>query len=416
MKLVHKFTLWYLAITTVVLLAGGVLVFRSVVAENDEEEVRRVTGLIEDAAEALQHHGFADSVQSQFVSVRELPADAPTVPFHTKDTMGMHSRFQGTERQIKGTASFRINGRHYVISATSFAPEPEETITGVIRSISWIFVALLLIVGITSVIVSRKILSPFNASLRAMQLFDLRQKKPLALPRTRTREFAELNNFLNEMTNKALGDYQALKEFTENASHELQTPLAIMRGKLELLLESNITDEQAKLIMSAHDAIERLARTNSALALLTKLENREFQNAQPLDMSLIIARVADSFKELVEMKALSWQMSIDKHVTIKLNADLAEILLMNLLSNAIRHNVPNGTVEVRLSGDSLRITNTGAPPDVPTEQLFERFRKSNQSGDSTGLGLAIVRRICEVSGYQASYTYADGLHHITVSF
>ncbi len=416
MKLVQKFALWYLGITTVVLLAGGVLVFRSVVQENDEEEVRRVRGIIEDTVEALRKNTPADSLNSKFVTIREVSFDRPIVPLHTRDTLGYHSAFQGTERQIQGTASYRIGNKHYLISARSFAPEPEETIRGVIRSLSWIFLALLLIVAVTSVIVSRKILSPFNASLRAMQSFNLKQKKPLVLPATKTREFVELNDFLTSMTNKALRDYRALKEFSENASHELQTPLAIIRGKLELLLESDITDEQAKLIMSAHESVERLSRTNNALALLTKLENREYQSVEPLDLSAKLENAIESVGELLEMKGLLLDRAIQPSVLVNLHADLADILLMNLLSNSIRHNFSGGKIAVALNSKMLEIRNTGPAPEVPAEQLFERFRKSNQSGESIGLGLAIVKRVCEVSHYEISYTFEDGWHILRVLF
>lgn len=415
MKLVHKFTLWYLAITTVVLLAGGVLVFQSVVYQNDQEEIRRIRGLIDDAVESVRKHHTPDSARSPFVTIRELRTDLPDVPFYTKDTMGYHSTFQGAERQILGAASYRIGDRHFLISARSFAPEPEETIAGVIQSISWIFFALLVVVGVTGVVVSRRILSPFNASLRAMQLFNLKQKKPLVLPQTRTREFAVLNEFLSTMTNKALHDYQALKEFSENASHELQTPLAIIRGKLELLLESDLNDDQIKLIMAAHEAVERLSRTNKALALLTKLENREFETKE-VNLSERLQATIEVFRELLEMKTLSITTVIDKGVVVVLNKDLTEILLTNLMSNAIRHNIAGGDIRVTLTREFLEISNTGSPPEVPTEQLFERFRKSNQSSDSTGLGLAIVRRICEISRYPIEYLWIDPRHHIRIKF
>lgn len=416
MKLVSKFAVWYLTITTFVLLLGGIFVFRSVQQENDEEEVRRVRGLIEDAVASLEKGAQPDSLRSDKVDVRLLPMDKDVVAFQTIDTMAWHSHFQGTERQIKGTESFKIHGKHYLISARSFAPEPEETITGVIRSLSWIFLALLVIVGATSVLVSRRILFPFNASLRAIQTFNLKQKKPIDLPATRTEEFASLNAFLEKMTNKALQDYRALKEFTENASHELQTPLAIIRGKLELMLESDINDEQARLIMSAHEAVERLSRTNHALTLLTKLENEEYHSVEPLNLSDKLHKTIFALTELMEMKSLNLKTNVQENVYVNLHPALADILLLNLLSNAIRHNIENGSIEISLATDSLQILNTGPKPEVPTEQLFERFKKSNQSSDSIGLGLSIVKRICEASRFEISYRYEDSRHSVNIRF
>ena len=416
MRLINKFALWYLAITTLVLLAGGVIVFTSVKHENDQEEVRRLRGLMRDVVDQLKGDITPDRLQTGSVSIEELDLSAPQIKFHVKDTMGWHSEFQGTERQIKATASYKIRDKHYLITARSFASEPEETIAGIIRSLSWIFFLLLLVVGLTSILVSKKILSPFNQSLRVIHDFNLNQKEQIKLPETKTYEFRELNDFLQRMTNKALDDYRALKEFTENASHELQTPLAIIRGKLELLLESGISDEQAKLIMSAHEAIEKLSRTNQSLTLLTKLENNEYRPTESINLSVQIHNIIFSLTELMEMKSISLETDIQENVHMVIHRALADILLMNLFSNAIRHNHENGALKVRLTTQALVIQNTGSPPEIPTEQLFQRFKKSNQSGDSIGLGLSIVKRISEVSRFGVIYTYSEPWHSIEIRF
>lgn len=415
MKLVNKFALWYLAITTLVLLIGGIIVFKSVQRENDEEEVRRLRGLLADAVDRLKNEISADSVETVQFSIKKINSASPLIPFHVKDTMGWHSKFQETERQIMATASYKVGNEHYLISVRSFASEPEETIAGVIQSLSWIFFLLIIVIGLTGILVSRKILQPFNQSLTAMQRFNVKQKEQINLPDTKTKEFKALNKFLSKMTSKALDDYRILKEFTENASHELQTPLAVIRGKLELLLESDITDDQAKLIMSAHEAVEKLAKTNQSLTLLTKLENQEFEPEEIVDLSGLIHNVITSLAELMEMKTITLETAIEKNVKVKLHRGLADIMLMNLFSNAIRHNDKGGIIKVRLNAHSLLIQNTGEAPEISTDQLFQRFKKSNQSSDSIGLGLSIVKRICEVSRFSINYTYKVPLHSIEIS-
>lgn len=416
MKLVNKFAAWYLTITTLVLLIGGVIVFRIVVHENDQEEVRRLRGLMRDVVEQLSNKTSLHTLLSNQVSITELSPDVPKVQFHVRDTMGWHSEFQGTERQIKATASHKIGNKHYLISVQSFAPEPEETIAGVVQSLSWIFLLLLLVVGLTSILISKKILSPFNRSLRAMQEFHINQKERIALPQTKTKEFKELNEFLLKMTSKAMDDYRALKEFTENASHELQTPLAIIRGKLELLLDSGISDEQARLIMSAHEAVEKLSRTNQALTLLTKLENHEYESLKAINLSAQLHNIIFSLSELMEMKSISLHTDIEENVMVSFHPSLADILLMNLFSNAIRHNYEKGIIRVKLNNRMLLIQNTGLRPEIPTDQLFQRFKKSNQSDDSIGLGLSIVKRISEVSRFKINYTYDEPWHSIEIGF
>jgi signal transduction histidine kinase len=235
------------------------------------------------------------------------------------------------------------------------------------------------------------------------------------LPETASYEFKELNQFLEKMTNKALEDYRALKEFSENASHELQTPLAIMRGKLELLMETNINEEQASFILSIQNAVQKLSAVNQSLTLLTKLENQEYQ-PQRFDFSLLVDKSIAAFRELIEMKSIKLTAQTAAAVNINLNPLLADILFTNLLNNAIRHNVANGTISIVLTPASLVIENTGEPPKTNIDELFKRFKKDNQSSDSTGLGLAIVKQICELNNFNVKYLYRNGIHILTVTF
>jgi signal transduction histidine kinase len=256
--------------------------------------------------------------------------------------------------------------------------------------------------------------------MRVIQSFDLKQQEPIRLPPTRTSEFMELNQFLGRMTEKAREDYQSLKEFTENASHELQTPTAVIRGKLDLLMESDIRDEQAILIAEMQNALERLSRIHSSLTLLTKLENKEYEAKEPVCISNLMRETLNAFEELIQMKALTLEANIEKGVYVPLHAALADLLITNLVSNAIRHNFSRagegGFIRVLLSRDGLVVTNSGREPQVPTPELFERFKKGNAGSDSIGIGLAIVRQICELSGFDIVYEYKDGEHGLAVSF
>src|SRR5690606_37827427 len=133
--------------------------------------------------------------------------------------------------------------------------DTQDITDAVVKSISGIFLMMLVVTGLVGMLISKKILMPFNKTLKAMRSFRLRQREPLQLLKTRTEEFNKLNTLFEGMTSKAQQDYQTLKEFTENASHELQTPLSIIRGKLELLMESGLNDQQARLIISSQNAV-----------------------------------------------------------------------------------------------------------------------------------------------------------------
>jgi signal transduction histidine kinase len=416
MKLINKLTIWYLTITTLVLVAGAAFVFKSVQHEVDGEEIRRLRSLMADVIVNLEKDFPVDSLYNRGVEIKEIDTALAVTPFHVVDTMAWHSQGQEMERQQQATASYKIHGKHFLIYVRDYAVEREEIIEGVIDSVKWMFMLLLIFVTIAAGLISKRIFSPFRHALQAIQSFSLKQKKPIKLLPTRTKEFRELNAFLQQMTNKALDDYNSLKEFTENASHELQTPLAVMRGKLELLMESNIRDEQADLIMAVHNSVEKLSKINQSLILLAKLENREYAALQPVNFSQLTHQAISSLSELIEMKSISLQKEIMENVQVRLNPVLADILLSNLLSNAIRHNYTSGSIHVMLNASKFVIRNTGNPPEVPIGQLFQRFKKNNQSTESVGLGLAIVKQICDINHFNIQYTYANNLHTIQINF
>lgn len=423
MKLTNKFTLWYFGIMLVVLLIGGAIVYYEIQWKISSVEVARHERLNDIIAQQIRSGGdYTGHPTRKRATIALLPADS--VPkgiqsFYTRGT-GWNPEFQANEFKLVVTSFYTIDGQHYRITTYSYIPSFYQLLPGVVDSFKWILLVLLVLVGISGQLIPKYILSPFKRTLRVIQSFDLKQKEPVRLPETRTAEFRELTEFLRKMTDKAQEDYRQLKEFTENASHELQTPTAIIRGKLELLMESDIRDDQAILIAEMQNALERLSRIHSSLTLLTKLENYEYEAKDPVNFSALTREALDTFGELIQMKSLTLRTSIADNVRLPLHAALADLLLTNLLSNAIRHNSSDepgaGMIDVRLGKAGLTVSNTGREPRVPTGELFERFKKDNQSADSIGIGLAIVRQICDLHHFTVIYEYKAGIHILAISF
>jgi signal transduction histidine kinase len=416
LKLSDQFTLWFLFVTALVLLVGGIIVFNTVQREIILEDTRRLKDTIGLLAGNLQEGTALEQLDGYQVNIEELDLTTPEIPLQIMDTVVWFPPHQHYERGLRAVASVKINNKHYHITASNLVAEADEIARGVIKSLSWTFIILLILVGALSRFLSWRILAPFNQTLQAIRSFSLTKQDPLQLASTSTREFKLLNQFLEKMTRKAVGDYRSLKEFTENASHELQTPLAVIRGKLELLMETEINDKQAGLILTAHDAVEKLSKTNQALTLLTKLENQEYMSTNLINLSVVLNNALNALQELFKMKDIALEKVIAEKVEVQLNPALADILLNNLLSNAIRHNQQNGRVVVTLDPATLIIQNTGKPPHLPPKQLFQRFKKSDQSADSIGLGLAIVKQICDLNGFRVSYQYREGWHKLEVLF
>jgi signal transduction histidine kinase len=419
MKLTNKFTLWYFAIMLVVLLIGGAIVYYEIQWKISRVEVVRHQRLNDLIAQQIRSGGdYSSSPTRKRATISEIPADSMPKGISTYYTRGVgwNPEFQVNEYRLVVTSFYTIGGRSYRITSYSYIPSFYQLLPGVVDSFKWILLVLLVLVAISSKLIPKYILSPFKRTLKVIQYFDLKQRKPIRLPETRTSEFRELNLFLKKMTDKALEDYQSLKEFAENASHELQTPTAIIRGKLDLLMESDIRDDQAILIAEMQNALEKLSRIHSSLTLLTKLENKEYTSEKPVCFSELTRETLDSFQELIQMKSLMLHCHIEDNVYIALHVALADLLLTNLVSNAIRHNIPGGSIKVSLTKAGLVIGNSGAPPQLPVSELFERFKKGDPASDSIGIGLAIVRQICELMNFNIVYEYASGQHMIAISF
>lgn len=258
---------------------------------------------------------------------------------------------------------------------------------------------------------------PFNQTLEKIKNFNIKSLQPTVLGKSGIKEFDILNSFINQMTEKVSSDYKNLKEFTENASHELQTPLAITKGKLELLLqEENLTRDHMDLIESSYESIIHMSKLNKSLTLLSKIENEEFSNKGPIDVSGELKKALADFNDLIKLKNLELETDIQDEVGVENDKTLIKILLNNLLQNAIRHNNEGGKIIVHLTKSTFSIKNTGDDLDIPGEQLFERFKKGNQYEKNTGLGLSIVQKICEISLYEISYNIEKEWHMVTITF
>lgn len=416
MKLINKFTLWYLCITLTCTIAGTAITFFSIKKQLHIAAVQRLGNINNQAAEQLKDGRVPDSfIGNGKVEIRTsetLPAENTNI----SEATVVNPDTKQKEERLVVTSWYTINDKNYSISSYDFVTSSDQILSGLEASIGWKWLIILSLIAITGGIASRLILAPFNKSLKAIESFNIRQKEKLQLPQTGTKEFKQLNAFLQKMTDKAVEDYSTLKEFAENASHELQTPVAVMRGKLELLAESGLEKEQAQLIADIQNALEKLSRINSSLTLLTKLENHEYESKQPICFSNLIHESIQTYSELADMKSLSVTTDIRNEVLLYLHPSLADLLLNNLVSNAIRHNIPNGTIHVTLTDSFFSITNTGRKPEVPTEELFKRFKKSNQCDNSIGIGLAIVKQICDLNNFPVRYHFEKGHHTLQMKF
>lgn len=287
-----------------------------------------------------------------------------------------------------------------------------------IKSILIIALITILAILIVSLLINRILLKtlwkPFYKTLDVIRNFRVDKKQTIHFPTTKIDEFSFMNTTLEKATNQAKKDYSALKEFTENASHEMQTPLAIIRSKLDLFIQhENLSEDQSKTMLGTYNAVEKLSRLNQSLLLLAKIENDQYAETSSIDLKQKLEEKTQAFHELWQSQNIVVNTHLE-NVVIKMNTELADILLNNLLSNATRHNYPGGFIRIDVKNKQLTITNSSRNNKLDQQRLFSRFYKQDHK-ESTGLGLSIVKQICEISNLKIDYSFDQGNHFFILS-
>jgi len=311
---------------------------------------------------------------------------------------------------------FFYNGTHYLISCTKPTLEEDELKEGLRGSFFLVLGLLVFSFLLVSLVLSKTLWKPFYKTIGLLNKYDLNSESPITFDSSSIKEFKNLNEALNKMTDKIQLDYRQQKEFTENASHELQTPLAVIKTKLDLLIQSKkLGREELDLLQGIENSVQKISSLNKALLLLTKIENKQFKEHKITNLEGTVERSIQTFSELFATRHITVKSNLQP-CEVDINPSLAELLVNNLLQNAFRHNRDKGEIEVVLEMGKLTISNTGEPLQVKSEELFTRFKKNDASRESLGLGLAIVKSICAVYQYAIKYEYLEGRHVFSVHF
>ncbi len=307
-----------------------------------------------------------------------------------------------------------INGQKYRITVRNLIVESEDILIAVVLSYLIILLLVFVFLFYFNKEGNQRLWYPFFKNLEEMKRFSLGATKPIELIESDILEFTELNVEITTLTNKVRSDYQNLKQYTEDVSHELQTPLAIIQAKIENIInEDHLNDVQFGHLTSIQKDIQRLTQLNKRLTLLTKIENRQFVNEEVLMINDIVQTRILNFSELFPNKIAYLEQN---SASIKIDRYLADILCDNLISNALKHSKGEEPVQVEVNGLSLSISNVGESELKEPAKLFSRFYREDNTLKSTGLGLAIVEKICELYGFQIHYFFKDGRHVFQVDF
>lgn len=294
----------------------------------------------------------------------------------------------------------------------------QDIMAGMMLQFLLIFLVVSLALFITMRFITRRLWQPFDETLCKAEQFSLAQDCLPQFASTDISEFVRLNRSLEQLMRKDQETFRIQKEFTENASHELQTPLAIVRSKLDLLMQERLTESQIRLVADLYALTTRMSHLNRNLLLLAKIDNAQYAATQEVDIVALLSESQPLYDALLGDTSLRVDdRRTNPHTAVCANAVLLECLLKNLIVNAIRHSATGSEVHVIVEDKSLTVSNVAAN-DVPLDQstLFRRFRSSDVRQKGNGLGLAIVKAICDLHHWTVEYQFEAGRHCFSVCF
>jgi signal transduction histidine kinase len=351
-------------------------------------------------------------------NIEVITYNRPVKPqFFLKDTVIYNPDVDETENFRYLYSSGNTSKHGFTISIFHPLTETHNLVASILKIIVIVLIPLWLIMGLFNYMLSRKLWRPFYKTISQISHYNIKEKKTLSFPANNVYEFTRLNEVLSMMSEKIRNDYLSLKEFTEDASHEIQTPLAIIKSKLEMLVQSeHITQSELELIEAMNRAVTRISKLNSGLLLIAKIENNQFSETTEVSFIELLEQSLEIFTDFIQQRNLRVTFEKSSDFKAMMNPALADILVSNLINNSIKHNLPNGYIEIRTTSDYFSIVNSGNPlvSKNPSE-LFQRFNKENKQSESPGLGLAIIGKICDTSQLQINYQNVGDQHIIKIS-
>ena len=301
------------------------------------------------------------------------------------------------------------------VSTPSF--EKEDLREAVANWILFLYIVLLVTLLTVSIWVFYRSLRPLYALLHWLDSY-LPGKQHEPVPNdTHIPEFRRLNEAAAQAVERSEQLFKQQKQFIGNASHELQTPLAVCNNRIEWLLDNTeLTEEQMEELFKTKHTLNYIVRLNKSLLFLSRIDNGQFTDSRPVEINSIVKRLLDDYKEIFSHYEAQISLEEQGRLTITMNETLAEALVSNLLKNAFIHNKEQGHVRVTIQTNSLTLANTGQTEPLDSEHIFERFYQGSKKKESTGLGLAIAEAICRQYGLHISYRYQNKEHIFRLQF
>ena len=282
-----------------------------------------------------------------------------------------------------------------------------------ILGLAFLFFLILFFVNRHSI---KSTLKVFYKTIQKLEKFDINNNKDFKLDTASTFEIKKMNTVIQKMADSLKKDFESQREYVENVSHELQTPLAIINSKLDELIQSdNLSQIQLEQLAVILESTNRLSKINHALIFLTKIDNRLFSNESKFCLNTLVKKQLEMFNDVINEKEINLKTKFTQKLNIYMNIQLAETMISNLIRNSIIYNNKQKKVNIFIKNDSLIISNTGKKLTFPENKIFDRFKKSNLNTRSLGIGLSVVKSICNLYTFDIRYRH-NKMHTFTIKF
>ena len=422
MKLFNRVLIHLLSGIFIILLGWAVFFYLGIMSEVNDE----VDDSLEDYSELIITRSLAgkelpahDSGSNNQYFLREV--DESYVRSHQaisyRDSMIYIKEKNETEPARILTTLFKDKeNRHYELSVFTPTIEKRDLQEAIFHLLIALFATLLIAILVINIWVFRRSMKPFYQLLNWLDKYRLGQEnEPLDIS-TYTTEFRKLNETVKRYASHSEEIYRQQKLFIGNASHEIQTPLAVCQNRIEMLMEDeSLSEEQLSELAKTYQTLEYVSKLNKSLLLLSKIDNSQFVDSANVCINELVHRYMDDYQEVYDYKEIQITLNEKENFHLLINETLATMLITNLLKNAYVHNNEHGTIQIEIGKDYITFSNSGDLQPLDEKRVFERFYQGKKKEGTTGLGLAIVAAICRQCSLAVSYRFINNMHEFHVT-
>lgn len=335
---------------------------------------------------------------------------------YTDETLFIEAKQEEEPARVMKTIFRNADGGMMELTVITPTIEKKDLMESIAYWVLGLYVTVVLTIIVVNAWVISRSMRPLYRLLGWLDKYNINEEtEPVDNP-TKVTEFQTLNETVSRYSQRSRQMFEQQKRFIGDASHELQTPIAICQNRLEMLCDTDLGEEQMGEIIKTLQTLEHMSELNRSLLLLSKIDNNQFLDTMPVDMAALVRQTQGEYRRMSAEKGVDVSIEESGHPVWQMNASLAKVLVHNLYRNALVHNLSEGggDLYIYIGIDEITFCNTGAPTSLDKEHIFDRFYKSGGREGSTGLGLAIAKAICHTSGLTIEYEFAEGKHRFRV--